>query len=187
MSVYLPSFIEFLSEMLKLWQIENFAVGNFLVGRVGRLKNGWIVTKCYSCMRMHERDMPTKFQLNRPKITKVILCFQFWLVGRLGRSAWTDFHETFIFKGTCMQKITVRSLEWFVSYKLTFDYTLGRQRTVGWKHFTTRHKYFRTRIPVMRLLKTCSVTSANHNDIGLYLHPVSSKVIFLYPKRSCSH
>ena len=74
-----------------------------------------------------------------------------------------------------------------VSYKLTFNYTLGCQRTVGWKHITTRHKYFRTRIPVMRLLKTCSVTSANHNDIGLYLHPVSSKVIFLYPKRSCSH
>ena len=36
LSDYLPSFIEFLSEMLKLWQFENFAIGNFLVSRVGR-------------------------------------------------------------------------------------------------------------------------------------------------------
>ena len=54
--------------MLMLWQIENFAIGNFLVGRVGRLKNGWIVIKRYSRMRMHERNLHTKFQLNRPKI-----------------------------------------------------------------------------------------------------------------------
>ena len=40
MSVYLPSFIEFLTEKLKLWQFENFDIGNFLVSRVGRWKNG---------------------------------------------------------------------------------------------------------------------------------------------------
>ena len=73
--------------MLKLWQIENFAVGNFLVGRVGRLKNGWIITKRYSRMRMHERDLHTKFQLNHPNIAEVIPCFHFWWVGRLGQSA----------------------------------------------------------------------------------------------------
>ena len=54
--------------MLKLWQIENFAIGNFLVGRVGRLKNGWIVIKHYCRMRMRKRNLHTKFQLNRPKI-----------------------------------------------------------------------------------------------------------------------
>ena len=94
LSVYLPSFIEFLSEMLKLWQIENFAIGNFLVGRVGRLKNGWIVIKRYSRIWMRERNLHTKFQLNRPNIAEVILCFHFWLVGWLGRSACMDFDKT---------------------------------------------------------------------------------------------
>ena len=73
--------------MLKLWQIESFAIGNFFVGWVGRLKNGWIVTKRYSRMRTHKRDLHTKFHLNWPKITEVISVFHFWLVGGLGRFA----------------------------------------------------------------------------------------------------
>ena len=55
-----------------------FAIGNFLVGRVGRLKNGWIFLKRYSRMQMHERKLHTKFQLNRPKIGEVIPRFHFW-------------------------------------------------------------------------------------------------------------
>ena len=54
-----------------------FAIGNFLVGRVGRLKNGWIFLKRYSRMQMHERKLHTKFQLNRPKIGEVIPRFHF--------------------------------------------------------------------------------------------------------------
>ena len=67
--------------MLKLGQKENFAIDNFLVGRVGRLKNGWIVIKRNSHMRMRERNLHTKFELNRPKFAEVITGFQFWPVG----------------------------------------------------------------------------------------------------------
>ena len=63
--------------MLKLWQFENVAIGNFLVSRVGQWKNGWIVTKRYSRMRMRERDLHTKFQLDRPEIAEVISFFYF--------------------------------------------------------------------------------------------------------------
>ena len=58
-------------------QFENFAIGNFLVGWVGQWKNGWIVTKRYSRMRMRERDLHTKFQLDRPEIAEVIPFFHF--------------------------------------------------------------------------------------------------------------
>ena len=54
--------------MLNLWQFENFAIGNFLVSRIGRRTNGWIVTKRYRRMRMRERELHTKFQLDRKKI-----------------------------------------------------------------------------------------------------------------------
>ena len=55
----------------------NFAIVNFLVSRVGQWKNGWIVTKSYSHMRMRERDLHTKFQLDRPEIAEVISFFYF--------------------------------------------------------------------------------------------------------------
>ena len=38
----------FVSEMLKLWQFKNFAIGNFLVSQVGLRKNSGIITKRYS-------------------------------------------------------------------------------------------------------------------------------------------
>ena len=88
----------FLSVMLKLWQIENFTIGNFLVCRVGWQNNGWIIAKRCSRMRTCERDLHTKFQFNRPKIAEVIPFFYFWLVGWLGRSACTDFSKSIIFK-----------------------------------------------------------------------------------------
>ena len=58
----------FLSVMLKLWQIENFTIGNFLLSRVGWRKNGWIITKHYCRTQMRKRDLHTKFQFDRPKI-----------------------------------------------------------------------------------------------------------------------
>ena len=62
--------------MLKLWQFENFATGNFLVSRVSWWKNDWIVTKRYSRMWTRERNLHTKFQLDRPIIYEVIPFFR---------------------------------------------------------------------------------------------------------------
>ena len=63
MGVYLLGFIQFPSKMFKLWQFENLSMGNFLAGRAGRRKNGWIVTKRSSCKRLRKMDPYTKFQL----------------------------------------------------------------------------------------------------------------------------
>ena len=49
-------------------------------------------------MWIRERNLHTKFQLNRQKSAEVIQRFLFKSVGRLGRSASTDFNKSANFK-----------------------------------------------------------------------------------------
>ena len=77
-----------------------------MVGRVGRSKNGWIIIKCYSRMRMHERNLHTKFQLNQPKIVEVVPRFHFWSVGWLVGCA--SLQARILIKVTFSKQLTLR-------------------------------------------------------------------------------
>ena len=95
-------------------------------------------------------DPHTKFQLNRPKIAEVIPYFHFWLVGRLGRSAQTDFHETFVFKAA-------------------YPSVPPCKKSRGWLKAFSRYSIFKiVRVNELDSIDFCSIFWAKRPKIGIF-------------------
>ena len=82
-------------------EVRNFHFWSILVGRAGRSKNGRSHFKHSIAAWKVMNDLCTKFELNRMKNGRISPFLNFWLVGWLGRSAWSKLKTKLWFKAQC--------------------------------------------------------------------------------------